>query len=415
MGDLKPHGLFNSGAMRVSLMAFLFSWSQGTMKLELSLKHRIIQKVASKFAMREPLPIAAETDRTARFPLEVLEKMKPLNYFGLQLPQKYGGAGIDTVGYAIVVEEISKACAAVGLMISVHNSVVSIPILEFGTDEQKDRFLVPLARGEMIGAFCLTEPNAGSDPSSMESYAALDGDRFLINGNKAFVTNGGIAGIAIVFCRTRLTDRKREISAFLCNGDAPGISRSPVEDLCGMRGNPVCSWIMEDCPIPRENMLGGPGDGIKIALYALDTGRIGIAAQALGIGQACLEASITYAKQREQFGKPIGQFQFIQGFIAEMAVEVEAARLLIYRAAFLRDENRRSSLPSAMAKLFASEMAMKAALRAVQIHGGYGYTRSYPVERLFRDAKITEIYEGTSEIQRMVIARDLLKGERRFI
>lgn len=381
------------------------------MMLELSAKHRIIQKTTRLFAKTELEPIAAEIDQTARFPWEVIKKMKPLQYFGLQVPSTYGGADQDTVGYAVVIEEISKACAAVGLMISVHNSVAAFPILRFGTEDQKERFLRPLAEGEKIGAFCLTEPNAGSDPSGIESSAVLDGDHFIINGNKIFVTNGGVAEIGLIFCKTQLTERKREISVIACEADTPGLSRGQNEDLSGVRANPVCPWVLNNCVVPRKNLLGAPGDGLRIALEALDTGRIGIAAQALGIGQACLEASIIYAQQREQFGNPIGRFQFIQGFIAEMAVELEAARLLIYKAAHLRDNKKGGSLSSAMAKLFASEVAMKAALKGVQIHGGYGYTKAYPIERFFRDAKVTEIYEGTSEVQRMVIAREILKGK----
>ena len=381
------------------------------MILELSAKHRIIQKTARQFAKAELEPIAAEIDREASFPGEVVEKMRPLQYFGLQVPGVYGGADLDTVGFAIVVEEISKACAAIGAMIAVHNSVAAFPILRFGTEDQKERFLKPLATGEKIGSFCLTEPNAGSDPSGIESFATLDGDHFLINGNKIFVTNGGVAEIGLIFCKTNLTEKKREMSVFICEADTPGLSKGQNEDLSGVRANPVCPWVLNNCPVPRNNMLGEPGDGLRIAFEALDTGRIGIAAQALGVGQACLEASITYAQQREQFGQPIGRFQAIQGFIADMAVEIEAARLIIYKAANLRDNGKGGSLPSAMAKLFASEVSMKAALKGVQIHGGYGLTKAYPIERFFRDAKFAEIYEGTSEIQRIVIAREILKGK----
>jgi len=279
----------------------------------------------------------------------------------------------------------------------------------FGTEEQKDRFLRPLATGEKIGAFCLTEPNAGSDASTVETTAIEDGDELVLNGHKIFVTNGEASGIALIFAATNPQDRKRGMSVIIVETDTPGFSLGVSEDHCGMRANPVCSFVMEDCRVPKSQILGKPGDGYRIGLQTLDNGRIGIAAQAVGIGQACLEASVKYAKERRQFNKPIGQFQAIQNFLADIATEVEAARLLTYRAAHLKDRGQSYSEKASMCKVFASETAMRAAVKGVQIHGGYGYTKAYPIERYYRDAKATEIYEGTSEIQRMVIARQLLR------
>jgi butyryl-CoA dehydrogenase len=384
-----------------------------SMDLELDMKHRIIRKLARGFVERELGPIAPEVDREARFPWEVAELMKPLGYFGLQIPPSWEGAGLDTLGYALVVEEVSRVCAAMGLMISVHNSVAAYPLWRFGTDAQRERFLRPLARGDRIGSFCLTEPNAGSDANAVETTAAVDGDAFILNGNKIFVTNGSVAGIALVFARTSLTGNPREVSVLIVETDTEGCTKGPQEDLCGMRGNPVCYLVMNDCRVPRDNLLGQPGQGLRMALASLDGGRIGISAQALGIAQACLEASLQYAKERVQFGRPIGTFQAIQSKLADMAVEVEAARLLTYRAACDVDLGKRVTLASAMAKLFSSRVSVRAALEAVQIYGGYGYTRAYPVERYLRDAKVTEIYEGTSEVQQMVICRDLLWAKRR--
>lgn len=383
------------------------------MELELDMKHRVVRKTARGFAESEIGPFVPEMDREACFSRKVAERMKPLGYFGLQIPPAWDGAGLDTLGYALVVEEISRVCAAMGLMIAVHNSVAAYPVWRFGTDAQRERFLRPLARGDCIGAFCLTEPNAGSDASAVETTASMDGDEFVLNGNKIFVTNGGVAGVALVFARTPITGNQREMSVLIVETEIAGCTKGPQEDLCGMRGNPVCSLVMSDCRVPRENLLGEPGEGLRIALASLDGGRVGIAAQALGIAQACLEASVQYAKERVQFGRPIGTFQAVQSKIAEMAVEVEAARLLTYRAACAFDDGGRATLPSAMAKLLSSRVAVRAALEAIQIHGGYGYSRAYPVERYLRDAKATEIYEGTSEIQQMVICRDLFSTKGR--
>jgi butyryl-CoA dehydrogenase len=377
------------------------------MIFDLSMKHRIIRKTARAFAEERLEPIVSTVDREARFPWEVVERMRPLGYFGLQIPRDWDGAALDALGYALVLEEVSRVCAAVGLLLSVHNGVAANPVWRFGSESQRQRFLSPLARGEYIGAFCLTEPNAGSDAAAISTTARLDGEEFIINGNKIFVTNGGVADVALVFARTNLNGDKREMSVLIVETDRPGCSRGPQEDLVGMRGNPVCPVTFSDCRIPKENLLGQPGDGMRIALSTLDGGRVGIAAQALGIAQAALEAAVRYAKERIQFGRPIGHFQAIQSKVAEMATTIEAARLLTYRAASDFEKHKKSTLSSSMAKLYASNIAVFASLEAVQIYGGYGYTRAYPVERYLRDAKATEIYEGTSEIQRMVIYRQV--------
>ncbi len=383
------------------------------MRLELDMKHTIIRKSARGFAERQLAPAAAEIDRHGRFPWDLVARMRPLGYFGIQIPPLWEGAGLDTLGYSLVIEEISRVCAAMGLLLSVHNSVAAYPIWRFGSELQRERFVRPLARGDLIGSFCLTEPNAGSDASAVETSAVLDHDHFILNGNKVFVTNGGVAGISLVFARTRLSGNQRELSVIIVETDRPGCTRGPQEELCGMRGNPVCSLILNDCRVPRENLLGDAGEGLRIALATLDVGRIGIASQAVGIGQACLEASIRYASERVQFRRPIGGFQAIQSKIAEMAVQVEAARILTHKAAALLDSGGRVAMASAMAKLFSSRVAVQASEEAIQIHGGYGYTRAYPVERYYRDAKATEIYEGTSEIQRLVIYRELQSGKGR--
>jgi butyryl-CoA dehydrogenase len=380
------------------------------MRFEPTMKQAVIRRTARKFAERKLAPAASEMDRTGRFPWDVAGEMADLNYFGLEIPPKYGGAGLDTMSYAIVIEEISRANAAMGLCVSVHNSVSAYPVYQFGSDEQRGRFLVPLASGRKIGAFCLTEPNAGSDATSIESSAVREGDDYVLNGNKIFVTNGGVSGIHLIFARTEGRDKKKEFSVFIVESERHGLEKGPPEELMGMRGNPVCPISLNNCPVPRENRLGKEGEGLKIALSTLSGGRIGIAAQALGIGQACLDVSLRYARERRQFGKRISGFGAIQGFLADMATRIEAARLLVYRACDLRDKRRDHSKESAMAKVYASEAAVDAARIGVQIHGGYGYTKAYPIERFYRDAKVCEIYEGTSEVQRMVIARSLLRG-----
>lgn len=372
------------------------------------MKHKVVRKSVRKFAESEISPIVYEIDRNARFPWEVIEKMRPLNFFGLQISKKYGGACLDSISYAIAIEEISRVCAGIGLCITVHNSVGTYPIELFGTEAQKERFLPRLTSGEYIGAFCLTEANAGSDAGSVETTAVRDGSDYILNGTKIFVTNGGVCGSALIFAITNPENPRRAASVFIVEKDTPGFSVGEIEDLCGMRSNPVSSIFLEDCRIPAGNMLGRPGDGIKIGLKTLDTGRIGVAAQALGIAQAAFEASVRYSQERQQFKKPISSFQTIRNYLADMAVEIDAARLLLFRACALRDSGRPFGPESSMAKLYCSRTATHTTNMAVQIHGGYGYSKEYDVERYFRDAKVTEIYEGTSEVQRMVISRAVL-------
>ncbi len=380
------------------------------MRFEPTMKQAVIRRTARKFAEAKLAPAAVEMDRTGLFPWDIAEEMADLNYFGLEIPAQYGGAELDTVSGAIVIEEISRVNAAMGLCVSVHNSVSAYPTYQFGSESQHENFLVPLASGRKIGTFCLTEPNAGSDASALETTAIRQGDDYILNGNKVFVTNGGISGINLIFARIHPFEAGKGFTVFIVESDREGLEKGVTEELMGMRGNPVCPIILNDCRIPPENRLGEEGEGLKIALSTLGGGRIGIAAQALGIAQGSLEVSLKYAKERHQFGKAISQFGAIQNFLADMATRVEAARLLIYRASDLRDKGLDHATESAMAKLYASEVAVDAARIGVQIHGGYGYTKAYPIERFYRDAKACEIYEGTSEVQRMIIARNLLSG-----
>lgn len=372
-------------------------------------KHRIVRQSVQRFCERELRPIAAQIDQEARFPWEVVEKMGKLGYFGIQAPKEMGGAGLDAVSYAIVVEEISRVSAAIGLCVTVHNSVALYPILTFGNPAQIERWVPPLARGEKIGAFCLTEPNAGSDAGGIEATALADGDAYVVNANKVFVTNGGVADICLIFCRTDPTAGPRGISVVVAERGAAGFVVGDLEDLCGMRANPVSSIRLTDCRIRSENLLAREGLGLKIGLAALDTGRMGIGAQAVGIAQAALEEAVRYARQRRQFKVPIQRHQAIQTMIADMATQVDAARLMVYRAATLKDRRLPFTKAAAMAKLFASEAADRVTDLAVQIHGGYGYSKAYPVERYYRDARVTRIYEGTSEIHRMVIAKSVME------
>jgi len=374
----------------------------------LSEKHRVVRRSVRRFCEREVQPIAKEIDHEARFPWEVVEKMGRLGYFGIQVPKELGGADLDSLSYAIIIEEISRVCASLGLCVTVHNSVAVYPILAFGSEEQKTKWIPPLARGEKIGAFCLTEPNAGSDATGIESTAIKDGGSYVVNANKVFVTNGGVADICLIFVQTNPGAERKEMSVVVAERGTPGFVVGDLEDLCGMRANPVSSIRLYDCRVPVKNLLGNEGQGLRIGLTALDTGRMGIAAQSAGIGQAALEEALRYARQRRQFGVPIERHQAVQSMIADMATLVDAAKLMTYRAAALRDKGKPFSQESAMAKLFASEASSKVTDMAVQIHGGYGYSKSYPVERYYRDARVTRIYEGTSEVHRMVIARGLL-------
>jgi len=372
------------------------------------MKHKLIRASTRNFAETELSPIAADIDQQRIFPLDVIAKMGGLHYFGLQVPKAYGGAALDSISSAIVVEELSRVCAAVGLCVTVHNGVAVYPLLRFANDRQKESYLPRLAAGKMIGAFSLTEANAGSDAGSVETTAVKNGLHYILNGTKIFVTNGGVCDVALIFALTSLPDKKLQSSVFIVESRFPGFLRGEQEDLCGMRANPVSSLFFEDCPVPEENLLGKPGDGMKIGLSTLDNGRLGVAAQALGIAQGAMETAVKYAKERQQFKKPISSLQTIQNYIADMATEIMAARLLLYHACERKDAGAPFGCEASMAKLYCSTAASKVTSLAVQIHGGYGYSKEYDVERYFRDARVTEIYEGTSEIQRMVIARDIL-------
>jgi len=380
------------------------------MKLELDENQKMIRNMVREFAEKEIAPIASESDQKSEYPTKTLEKMAKLGLLGITIPTQYGGAGLDTISYAIVIEEISRKCASTGVITSVHNSLVAWPIKTYGTEEQKKKYLPILAKGEKIGAFAGTEPNAGSDLGAMQTSAKLEGDKYIINGDKTFITSGPKAGVIILFAVTDKNAGSKGISAFVVENNMKGFKVGSIFDKMGINANLVSELIFEDMEVPKENLLGKEGEGFKIALSTLDGGRIGIAAQAVGIAQAALDESIEYSKQRQQFGRTISKFQAIQWMIADMATRIEAARYLVYNAAYAKDhQSGRFSKEAAMAKLFASETAMDAVIKAVQIHGGYGYTKEYAVERLFRDAKITEIYEGTSEVQRMVIASSLLR------
>jgi butyryl-CoA dehydrogenase len=378
------------------------------MNLEPTMKQSVIRRSARRFAEGRVAPLAAEMDGTATFPQALAEEMASLDYFGLEIPREYGGAGLDTVSSVMVIEELSRVSAAMGLCISVHNSVATFPVYEFGNAYQRKVFLEPMARGREIGTFCLTEPNAGSDASAIETTAVKKGDGYLLNGNKIFVTNGGVSGLNLVFALNRTSEKGKQYSVFMVESEREGLEKGPSEDLMGMRGNPVCPLVLHDCYVPSENRLGEEGQGLKIALASLSGGRIGIGAQALGIAQASLDVTVKYAQERYQFGRSLSSFGGIKGLLAEMAVRIEASRLLIYRAASMKHQGLPHTKESAMAKLFASETAVDAARTGLQIHGGYGYTKAYPIERFYRDAKVCEIYEGTSEVQRIVIARSLM-------
>ncbi len=384
------------------------------MDLSLTEEHRMIRDMARDFAQKEIAPIAARLDEEALFPTETVAKMGELGFMGVAIPEEYGGVGMDTLAYVLSLIEISKACASHGAIMSVNNSLVCYGLLRYGTEDQKDALLVPLASGEKLGAYSLTEPQAGSDPAAMRCAAVYDpdADEYIINGVKAWVTSGPNADYITLFVMTDKSQGHRGISAFIVDTTLPGFSPGKVEPKLGIRASHTSELIFEDYRLPAFNRLGKEGEGFKIALSILDAGRIGIAAQAVGIAEAAFEAARDYAKEREQFGKPIASFQAIQWMLADMKTRIEAARLLTYQAALAKDEAKKTggrySLEAAMAKLSASETAMWVATKAVQIFGGNGYSKEYPVERYFRDAKITEIYEGTSEIQRMVIARNIL-------
>lgn len=378
------------------------------MDFQLNEGQELIRRTVREFAEKELAPVAAELDREEKFPAEIIEKMARLDLFALPFSEDYGGTGDGYLAYAVAVEEISRACASTGITYAAHCSIGTGPIYLFGTEEQKKRWVVPCARGKMLAAFGLTEPEAGSDAGATRTTAVLEGDEWVINGNKCFITNASQAGVAVITAITEPGLGSRGISAFIVPADTPGFKVSPPYKKLGLRASDTAEIILEDVRVPQENLLGRRGDGFKQFLAVLDGGRISIGAMSVGIAQACLDASLAYARERRQFGRPIAEFQAIQFKLADMATSIELARLAVYRAAWLKDRGLPFTRESAMAKLFASETAVRAALEAVQIYGGYGYTADYPVERYLRDAKLMEIGEGTSEIQRLVIARQLL-------
>ena len=379
------------------------------MNFSLTKEQTLFLQMIRNFAEKEVKPLAAEVDENERFPKETVEKMSKLGIMGIPFPVEYGGAGADNVLYSMVVEELSKVCATTGVIVSAHTSLCAAPIYEHGTEEQKQKYLPKLCSGEWIGAFGLTEPNAGTDASAQQTTAVLDGDEYVINGSKIFITNAGYSHVYIVMAMTDKSQGTRGISAFIVEEGTPGFSIGKKEKKLGIRGSATCELIFENCRIPKENLLGKLGGGFGIAMKTLDGGRVGIASQALGIAQGAMDETVKYVKERKQFGKSIGQFQNTQFQLADLDTKVEAARLLVRAAAFKKDQKLPFSVDAARAKLFAAETAMEVTTKAVQFHGGYGYTREYPIERMMRDAKITEIYEGTSEVQRMVIAASLLK------
>lgn len=377
--------------------------------LELTPEQLMIQQAAKDFAQNEIAPIAAEYDESEGFPAETIRKMGEMGLMGIEVPEEYGGAGMDTLSYVLALTEICKADASHGIIMSVNNSLYCSAVNTFGTEEQREKFLTPVASGELVGAYALTEPASGSDASAMRSRAELDGDVYVINGRKSWVTSGPYAGLLILFTVTDPKKKHKGITAFIIDPEKPGLTRGKEEPKLGIRASGTCELLFEDYRCPVENRLGGDGEGFKIAMTILDSGRIGVASQALGIAEASYEASVQYAREREAFDKKIGQFQGISFKLADMKTRIEASRLLTYQAALAKNRSRvtgdRFTLEAAMAKLFTSETAMFCAHAAVQIHGGVGYSRELPIERYFRDAKITEIYEGTSEIQRLVISR----------
>jgi butyryl-CoA dehydrogenase len=381
------------------------------MDFELTEEQQLVKELAAAFAEKEVKAVASYMDREAVYPGELVRRLGAMGFMGMCVPQEFGGAGMDFVAYIVAMEAVSKAWASLSVIMSVHNSLVCAPILRFGSAAQKEKYLALLASGEKLGCYALTEPGAGSDAGSIQTRARREGDHYVLNGNKIFVTNGSRADLAVVYAVTDPAKGKKGISAFVVERNTPGFSVGKLEDKLGLRSSDTASILFEDCHVERENLLGEEGDGFRIALATLDGGRIGIAAQALGIAQGCLEESLGHAKQRQQFGRPIADFQAIQWMLADMAAEIDAARLMIYRAAWLAQQGRSVTQAAAMAKLFASEAANRIAYKAVQIFGGYGYTKEFPVERFYRDARITTLYEGTSEIQRLVIARGLLDGE----
>jgi len=379
------------------------------MPFELTDEQIMIQTMVRDFAREVLLPTATERDQTKEFPTENLRRMGELGLMGMMVPPEYNGAGADTLSYVLALQEVAYACASTAVVMSVHNSIVCETINRFGTEEQKQAYLKPLAAGEVIGAFALTEPHAGSDPVSQTTSANRDGDYYIIRGTKRFITSGKNAGLTIITAKTDKTKRHKGISAFIVKKGTPGFSVGKTEEKMGLCASDTTDLVFENCPISAENLLGKEGDGFKIAMTALDGGRIGIAAQSVGLAQAALDAAVSYAKEREQFGQPISKFQGLRWMLADMATELEAARQLTFSAAAKKDRGERYTMQASIAKLFASEMVNHVTAKALQIHGGYGYIKEYPVERFYRDARVFTIYEGTSEIQRVVIANHLLE------
>ena len=388
------------------------------MNFALDKKYEMAQTLFREFAENEVKPLAQEVDETEKFPRETVDKMAKYGFLGIPIPKEYGGQGCDPLTYVMCVEELSKVCGTTGVIVSAHTSLCADPIQTYGTEEQKQKFLVPLAKGEKLGAFGLTEPGAGTDAQGQQTKAVLDGDEWVLNGSKCFITNGKEADIYIVIAVTGTVEKRgktmKEISAFIVEKGTPGFTFGTKENKMGIRGSSTYELIFQDCRIPKDNLLGQKGKGFNIAMHTLDGGRIGIAAQALGLAEGALERTIAYVKERKQFGRSIAQFQNTQFQLADMATKVEAAKLLVYKAAMAKgqyqiDHKTSYSVEAAMAKLAAAEIAMEVTTKAVQLHGGYGYIREYDVERMMRDAKITEIYEGTSEVQRMVISANILK------
>ncbi|CDC39604.1 MAG TPA: acyl-CoA dehydrogenase [Lachnospiraceae bacterium] len=384
------------------------------MDFSLDKKHEMARTLFKDFAENEVKPLAQEVDETEKFPRDTVTKMQKLGFMGIPVPKQYGGQGCDPLTYVMCVEELSKVCGTTGVIVSAHTSLCADPIMTYGTEEQKQKYLVPLANGTKLGAFGLTEPGAGTDAQGCQTKAVLDGDEWVLNGSKCFITNGKEADIYIIIAVTSVTEdkkgrKKKNFSAFIVEKGTPGFTFGTKEKKMGIRGSATYELIFQDCRIPKENLLGPEGRGFPIAMHTLDGGRIGIAAQALGIAEGALETTINYVKERKQFGRSIAAQQNTQFVLADMATKVEAAKMLVYKAAQAKATQKTYSFEAAQAKLFAAEVAMEVTTKAVQLHGGYGYIREYDVERMMRDAKITEIYEGTSEVQRMVISGTLLK------
>ncbi|WP_029912052.1 acyl-CoA dehydrogenase [Pelobacter seleniigenes] len=378
------------------------------MDFNLENEYEMLRTMYRDFSEKEVKPLAAEIDEEERFPVETVSKLARYGFLGIPIPKEYGGQGGDNLAYAMAVEELGRVCGSTSVIVSAHTSLCAAPIYEFGTEEQKQKYLIPLAKGEKLGAFGLTEPNAGTDAGAQQTTAVLDGDSYVLNGNKIFITNAGYADIYVVMAMTDKSQGTRGISAFIVEKGFPGFSVGKKEKKLGIRASSTCELIFEDCRVPKENLLGKLGKGFGLAMKTLDGGRVGIASQALGIAQGAFDETVAYVKERKQFGRPLSKFQNTQFELADMNTKLEAARLLIYKAANRKDLKLPYSADAARAKLFAAEVAMEITTKAVQLHGGYGYIREYPVERMMRDAKITEIYEGTSEVQKMVISATVL-------